>query len=264
MGEYYVILGVRKDASDTDIKKAYRKLALKWHPDKNPNNKDEAERKFKEISEAYEVLSDADKRRIYDQYGKDGLTGAGASNGADFGAGGGFDFDFGGGFASHGGGAGGFRHDFMFRDPFDVFRDFFSHDPFASNDFDPFFPFSGGRSRHQQPRRATSNRQVSSNFHHPGFGGFPSFGFTSPFFGDPMFGSDPFMDSGFSQSFSSSSFGGGASGGFRSTSRSTKIVNGRKIVTTKVVENGVETVTVEEDGILTSKLVNGQPQAIAY
>lgn len=57
---YYDILGIGKDASDEQVKKAYRKLALKWHPDKNPDNQSEAEKKFKEISEAYEVLSDSE------------------------------------------------------------------------------------------------------------------------------------------------------------------------------------------------------------
>lgn len=67
--DYYAILGVARDASEADIKKAYRKLAVKYHPDKNPNNK-EAENKFKEINEAYEVLSDTDKRKKYDQFGE--------------------------------------------------------------------------------------------------------------------------------------------------------------------------------------------------
>lgn len=66
--DYYQVLGVDKKASADDIKKAYRKLALKWHPDKNPNNKT-AEEKFKKISEAYAVLSDTEKRQQYDQFG---------------------------------------------------------------------------------------------------------------------------------------------------------------------------------------------------
>nr|GMD11505.1 DnaJ homolog subfamily B member 13-like [Ipomoea batatas] len=73
--DYYKILQVDKDAKDEDLKKAYRKLAMKWHPDKNPTNKKEAEDKFKQISEAYEVLSDPQKREIYDQYGEEGLKG---------------------------------------------------------------------------------------------------------------------------------------------------------------------------------------------
>lgn len=84
--DYYKILGVAKDASQDEIKKAYRKLAMKYHPDKNPNNKD-TEARFKEVSEAYEVLKDTDKRKHYDelganwkQYQKAG-TGSGASGG---------------------------------------------------------------------------------------------------------------------------------------------------------------------------------------
>ena len=61
--DFYKILGIKKDATDAEIKKAYRKLALKWHPDKNPNNREEAEEKFKKINEAYSVLSDKNKRR---------------------------------------------------------------------------------------------------------------------------------------------------------------------------------------------------------
>src|SRR6476660_4944733 len=68
--DYYKALGVNKNASTDDIKKAYRKLARKYHPDVNPNNK-EAHKKFQEINEANEVLSDPEKRKKYDQYGKD-------------------------------------------------------------------------------------------------------------------------------------------------------------------------------------------------
>ncbi|NWV32953.1 DNJB8 protein, partial [Grantiella picta] len=67
MVDYYRVLGLRKNASQDDIKKSYHKLALKWHPDKNPKNKDEAEKRFKEIVEAYETLSDPEKRSVYDK-----------------------------------------------------------------------------------------------------------------------------------------------------------------------------------------------------
>ncbi|KFK24647.1 hypothetical protein AALP_AA8G006800 [Arabis alpina] len=71
--DYHKVLQVDRNANDDELKKAYRKLAMKWHPDKNPNNKKDAEAKFKQISEAYDVLSDPQKRLIYEQYGEEGL-----------------------------------------------------------------------------------------------------------------------------------------------------------------------------------------------
>uniref|UniRef100_A0A8C4KUN2 DnaJ heat shock protein family (Hsp40) member B6 n=1 Tax=Equus asinus TaxID=9793 RepID=A0A8C4KUN2_EQUAS len=120
MVDYYEVLGVQRHASAEDIKKAYRKLALKWHPDKNPENKEEAERKFKQVAEAYEVLSDAKKRDIYDKYGKEGLNGGG---------GGGSHFDS------------PFEFGFTFRNPDDVFREFFGgRDPFSFDFFGETHP----------------------------------------------------------------------------------------------------------------------------
>jgi len=77
--EYYDVLGIDKKTSGNDIKKAYRKLALKHHPDRNPDNKVESENKFKEIGEAYEILSDPKKKGIYDKFGKQGLSSGGGS-----------------------------------------------------------------------------------------------------------------------------------------------------------------------------------------
>lgn len=79
--DYYEVLGVSKNASDDEIKKAYRKLAIKYHPDKNPGDK-EAEAKFKEINEAHDVLSDKQKRARYDQFGHAGVGGAGGGFGS--------------------------------------------------------------------------------------------------------------------------------------------------------------------------------------
>jgi molecular chaperone DnaJ len=88
--DYYEVLGVQKGASDSEIKKAYRKLAKQYHPDTNPDNA-EAEVKFKEATEAYEVLSDADKKAAYDRYGHSAFEQGGAGGPGGFG--GGFDFD---------------------------------------------------------------------------------------------------------------------------------------------------------------------------
>ena len=118
--DYYEVLGVSKGAPADELKKAYRKLAIKYHPDKNPGDK-EAEEKFKELAEAYDVLSDPDKRQRYDQFGHAGVGSSAASGGAggfgggmsmedifsrfgDLFGGGGFDF---GGFGGFGGGGGG-------------------------------------------------------------------------------------------------------------------------------------------------------------
>ena len=114
--DYYEVLGVDKNASADDIKKAYRKMAIKYHPDKNPGDK-EAEEKFKEAAEAYSVLSDADKKARYDQFGHAGVEGAGPDFSGGFGNlndilndlfGGAFGGGF-GGFSGFGGGFGGQR-----------------------------------------------------------------------------------------------------------------------------------------------------------
>ena len=136
--DYYDVLGVDKSADATAIKKAYRKLAMKYHPDKNPGDK-EAEEKFKEINEAYEVLSDETKRRNYDQFGHEGVNGQG------FGGAGGFG----------GQGFGGFD---------DIFGDIFG-DMFGGG-------FSGGsRQRRRGPERGADIKQrVNISFEEAAFG----------------------------------------------------------------------------------------------
>uniref|UniRef100_A0AAQ6AQN7 J domain-containing protein n=1 Tax=Amphiprion ocellaris TaxID=80972 RepID=A0AAQ6AQN7_AMPOC len=144
MVDYYNVLGVPKTASQDDIKKAYRKLALKWHPDKNPDNKEEAERKFKELAEAYEVLSDKSKRDEYDRYGSDRMRHTGSSS-SDFSS----DFP-------------GFT--FTFRSPDEVFREFFGgQDPFASF-FDDFSSFGSSSSHHHGPSRFFSFPSTGVDF----------------------------------------------------------------------------------------------------
>jgi len=132
--DYYEILGCSKGDSDAALKKAYRKLAVKWHPDKNPDNP-EATKNFQKISEAYAVLSDEKKRKLYDQYGKEGANAAdqmpeGATGGFPGGGGGGF-----GGFPSGGGGGG--MHHMSPEEAEAFFSSFFGGQ-------DPFGAFGGG------------------------------------------------------------------------------------------------------------------------
>jgi DnaJ family protein B protein 6 len=296
---YYEILEIARDAGESDVKKAYRKMALRWHPDKNPDNKEEAETKFKEISEAYEVLSDKSKRAIYDKYGKEGLV-----NGAD---------NSGGRPGTSSNRFTGHSFCFSFRDPLDVFRDFFGgRDPFADFfgggllggglfggdpfGFDPFgsdpfgslgdpFSFAGpslfvtasqprndrrvmrvcdSRHRAQPYTQSQSTRQQRQLVQHQGPMSQNSMHQGAPLIGLSMFGGSPFFGPmGLSSSFGSFGFPGCGGGNFTSTSSSVKIVNGRRIVTKKVVQNGTETVTVEENGQITSKTVNGVPQPVA-
>jgi len=122
--DYYKILGVGRNSTDKEIKKAYRKLALKWHPDKNPDNQEAAQEKFKEIADAYQILSDPEKKKLYDQYGEEGLQGGMP------------------------GGPGG-ASNFQFTDASEIFSQFFGgQDPFSS-----FFGGQGGGTNgHGSPR----------------------------------------------------------------------------------------------------------------
>lgn len=190
--DYYQILGVEKTASEGDIKKAYKKLALKWHPDKNPNNREEAQRKFQEIAEAYSVLSNAQKRKDYDVGEAEESMG---------------------GFPEYAGFRGGFQ-DFGFADSFPsahrrhfednsvsfaqaeaIFREFFGgRDPFAMfEDEDDFF--AGSFFGHKGNAKGSASHG--------------SGGLIDKFFNDPFFGRDPFADFGFGHAITASGFGGG-------------------------------------------------------
>jgi molecular chaperone DnaJ len=127
--DYYEVLGVSRTASVDEIKAAYRKAALKWHPDRNPENKQDAEVKFRESTEAYSVLSDQQKRQVYDTYGHAGLSGAGA--GVDF-------------------------NGTIFQDFHDIFGDFFG--------FEDMFSGSGRRGRARTQRGADLRYDMTLTF----------------------------------------------------------------------------------------------------
>lgn len=159
--DFYKILGVSKTASDDEIKKAYRKLALKYHPDKN--KAPGAEEKFKEVAEAYEILSDKKKRDIYDQYGEEGLKGEPGS---------------GGGHATSGaGGPGGFSYTFH-GDPRATFAQFFgTNDPFSiffGDDRSGFGGF-GGMDHDMEGHGGHHGEDIFSQMH-GGRGGMPGGG----------------------------------------------------------------------------------------
>ncbi|KAJ1994460.1 DnaJ sub B member 6, partial [Coemansia thaxteri] len=280
---YYELLDIAPGASTDEVRKAYRKQSLKWHPDKNPGRREEAEEKFKLLAEAYSVLSDAEMRERYDKYGEDGLkrgfqppsaSGAGYAPGHQ-----GYGHSDQGGYA------------FRFKSANDIFSEFFGgRDPFASmfmesvfaDPFaDPFFSQHTGSAglraaaehmpieRERRPyagsgggmTTTTTSQSVGAGFGFPsmfGGGGFPSMMFSS------QFGSSNMPAAG-SFSFVSSSTVGGE-GGLRgaagpSTRTSIQIINGAKIQT--VEENdgrGNVTVTkISPDGSKEVS-VNGVPQ----
>ncbi|CAK4775199.1 unnamed protein product, partial [Aphanomyces euteiches] len=157
--DYYQVLGVKRDATDDELKKAYRKMALKWHPDKNVNNKEQAQLKFQEVNEAYEVLSDKQKRTIYDQFGEEGLKGGMPGNGgAEAGAG----FFPGGAQSFRSGSFPGGGFSFHSSDPSKIFEQFFgTSNLHEAEGMDPMFMFGnmggmggmgGSRQRPDPPR----------------------------------------------------------------------------------------------------------------
>lgn len=200
---YYDVLEINGNASENEIRKAYRRLALIWHPDKNPENKELAEYEFKKISEAYEVLSDPKKKEIYDRYGKLTPDLSEASPESSFASG--------------------------FRDPNDVFRDFFG------------------------------SRNIFDLLNHR-FDNFNSQFFNQQSFGNNFFNSRGFSSFGHLNSFSDDQYEFDTPVNVSSTTSSTRVVNGRKYETIKIQEGGVETVIKKENGVVKSKTINGKPQ----
>ena len=272
MPDYYDVLGVGRNATEEDIKKAYRKLALKWHPDKNPNNKKAAEAKFKIIAEAYEVLSDLKKRKVYDQQAKNKnvSTTIGSmyrpkpefnSNGLNF----------------------------TFQDPHDLFRQFFgSSDPLGDIMFGMMFDDrSGFRPKPSHPRSysaRTAKDRFAPDFDRDlftqGFGrdrfisGFDRERFTPGFRRDRhTAGIDPFQGSpiftarhifgvltdfdGQPARFSSGS--GGVELPSKSVFTTIVHVNGKERETKTIVDKGVKRVEVRDNGKIVSVTINGVP-----
>uniref|UniRef100_A0A0G4HR54 J domain-containing protein n=1 Tax=Chromera velia CCMP2878 TaxID=1169474 RepID=A0A0G4HR54_9ALVE len=255
--DYYEILGVSRGCEEGEIKKAYKKLAIQWHPDKNPSNREAAEDMFKKIAHAYAVLSNPEKRRMYDLTGhEDGAVPGNGGRGSG-GRGGGGHF-----------GEPTFMHEFDMMDAHRIFEAFFG----GRSPFDLFRQASHGS---VSSSGGSSGRRRGSG---PGGAfGFGGSAFDDPFFSDPfadMFGggglggmrmgggSDMMMmmgggggggssSSSFSQSFS---FGGGMGGmGMgvsSSSSTTTKIINGRKVTRTETTkrhaDGRVERSVIEE------------------
>ena len=186
--DYYEVLGVGRDADKNTIKKAYRKLAKKYHPDTNQGNAQAAER-FKEATEAYNILSDPKKKKMYDQFGHAAFDGSGAASGA---AGGDYGGTYGGAYGRNGGGT------YQYAGPDGTFHEYHFEgngdmDDFLKNIFGGSFGGFGGATR-------SSSKGSRSGFSGSGFGG-------------SGFGGSSFGESGFSGSgFSGSGFGGSGFG----------------------------------------------------
>ncbi|KAG1129933.1 hypothetical protein G6F42_004620 [Rhizopus arrhizus] len=228
--DYYQVLQIEKDASDQQIKKAYRKLALKFHPDKNSSA--DAVEKFKDISEAYEILSDPEKRRVYDSRGSDPMHDG--------------DYDYHNPFAG-----------FAFHSPEEIFAEFFNHMSGFGRGGDMFSSFMMPP-MHQAPPPPPP----FGGFNHPFMMG--GFGDTGGFFGhdfmSPLMGSSPFQQQSFIASSQNSSRGLNGGGYSKSVSTTTRNVNGvvESVKVTKITDsNGTK--VIEEYGNGLTK-INGVEQ----
>ncbi|KAI8885735.1 DnaJ-domain-containing protein [Backusella circina FSU 941] len=219
--DYYEVLGLSQDATEQEIKKAYRKLALRYHPDKNPSS--EAADKFKDISQAYEILSDPDNRKIYDN--RDNINDHYEADYNPF-------------------------SEFNFHNPEDIFANFFGHMSSMFGMNDGFFP-SMRPPMFGNPFMAGQNPFDRDPFFHSPLNGMMSQSFHPP--PPPIF---PFSSA---SSSSMSSFGGGSS---RSVSTTTRIVNGRTetITVTEINDQDGKKVIKDYGNGVQQITINGVPQ----
>ncbi|XP_006866946.1 PREDICTED: dnaJ homolog subfamily B member 7 [Chrysochloris asiatica] len=226
MVDYYEVLGVHRHASSEDIKKAYHKVALQWHPDKNLENKEEAERRFKEVAAAYEVLSNDEKRDIYDKYGKDGLNDGSRNHFDD----------------PH-------ENGFRFRKPNDVFKEFFSQrDPFSFAYFEDSLKDLINSPKHSYGGRSRGAGSLFSTLSE-----YPTF--ESSFFSyDRDYTPDSSLGHEGLTSFSPMAYEDDRMGNY--TSVTTPRENCRNLHTKRVIENDQEREEVEDDEELKSFLTN--------
>ncbi|NWU67557.1 DNJB8 protein, partial [Pterocles burchelli] len=202
MVNYYKVLGLSKSASQDDVKKSYRQLARKWHPDKNLSNKEKAEKKFKAVSEAYKVLSDPHQRSLYDSSVKESRSrrGRSAAEGHDD----------------------SFSSPCVVNDPREIVRNLFGGMVFFHDT---------GNNGEDWPR--TRGRRRSS---------------LSP---DCMESCGPWISSNPAENTAGPHI-------VLSVITTTKLINGKRITTRKTIEDGNETIEVEEDGQLKSVTINGR------
>ncbi|NXT29602.1 DNJB8 protein, partial [Syrrhaptes paradoxus] len=206
MVNYYKVLGLQKSASQDDIKKSYRQLALKWHPDKNLSNKKEAEKKFRAVTEAYKVLSDPHQRSLYDSSVKESRSHRGRS-------------------AAEG-------HDDSFGSPY-VVNDL---EKMVRNLFGGMDSFHDTGNNGENWHRTCGRRRSSLSPDRMELGG-PWISFNpAAFFAENTAG--PHIA--------------------RSVLTTTELINGKRITIRKTIEDGKETIEVEEDGQLKSVTINGR------
>ncbi|KAM9271853.1 dnaJ homolog subfamily B member 8 [Cariama cristata] len=219
MVDYYEVLGLQKTASQDDIKKSCHKLALKWHPDKNPSTKEEAEKKFKAVAEAYKVLSDPQKRLLYDRSVKESRSHRGRS--------------------AMGGHNGSFYSHYIFHNLEEVFREVFGRiDPFVHLLWDPFVDIgNNGENWYRTSGRGRNSSLV--------------FDFMESFMPWNSFSPSEQPTSSFAEDTAGPH-------SLRSVITATEVINGKRITTWKIIEKGQERTEVEEDGQLRSVTINGR------